>query len=189
MGRTATFDRDAVITKARNLFWAQGYEATAVPDLEKATGLKRSSLYNAFGSKKGLFDAVTENYLNTAVYPLLALITADDAPSDALITYFATVAGSIKSVEKHPGCLLVAAANSPIGQDDAVQTTITTYYQRLFATFTVGVQKLHPELSAAEAESKARPLVALMVSAMALARTNKELSLANLKTAQELAAQ
>ena len=187
MGRTAAFDRDTVITNARNLFWTRGYEATAVPDLEKATGLKRSSLYNTFGSKKGLFDAVTENYLNTAVRPLLARITADDAPSDALLTYFATIAGSIKSAEKHPGCLLVAAANSPIGQDAAVRTTITGYYEDLVAAFTVGVQKLHPELSREEAEHKTRPLVALMVSAMALARTNKDLALANLDAAQELA--
>ena len=48
MGRTATFDRADAVRAARGVFWNQGYEATSIPDLEQATGLKRSSLYHAF---------------------------------------------------------------------------------------------------------------------------------------------
>ena len=54
MARTQGFERDAVVRAARTVFWRRGFEDTAVPDLEEATGLSRSSIYNAFGSKRGL---------------------------------------------------------------------------------------------------------------------------------------
>lgn len=188
MGRPVTFDREQVLTQARNLFWARGYEATAIPDLEKATGLKRSSLYHAFGSKKGLFDEVIENYLAHSVRPLLACITDEKAPPQALANYFAHLASSISSASSHPGCLLIAAANAPVGTDPRVSAAITSYHDQLLAAFCKGLGRLRPHLSAAEARSQARTLLALTVSALALARTNKALALVNLQAAQELSA-
>ncbi len=52
MPRVQEFDTDTVVARARDLFWDKGFEATSVPDLERVTGLNRSSLYNAFGSKR-----------------------------------------------------------------------------------------------------------------------------------------
>lgn len=186
MGRTASFEKDQVIAAARDLFWQQGYEGTAVPDLERATGLRRSSLYHAFGSKKGLFDVVVENYLNEKIRPLLAKITEDAAPASALHAYFEAVSNSVRTQESHPGCLLIAAANSPIGQDETTQKTITGYYGELLTAFSGGVQRLHPELDREAVQAQARTLVALNVSALVLARTNKDLALANLAAAQAL---
>src|SRR5260370_28545545 len=56
------FDRDAVIDRAMILFWRKGYGATSIQDLEKATRLRRGSLYNAFGDKQGLFIAALKRY-------------------------------------------------------------------------------------------------------------------------------
>lgn len=55
MARPRQFDEAEVVQKATELFWAQGYRATTPRDLVDATGLSRSSLYNTFGSKEGLF--------------------------------------------------------------------------------------------------------------------------------------
>ncbi|WP_237221523.1 TetR/AcrR family transcriptional regulator [Rothia nasimurium] len=186
MGRTATFDRDQVLTQARNLFWARGYEATSVPDLEEATGLKRSSLYHAFGSKKELFDAVIENYLAQSVRPLLAPLTSENATPHALRSYFEHLADSIRSTSSHPGCLLIAAANSPVGAEPTVSAAISGYYDELLAAFRAGLGRLRPHLTDAETDNQARTLVALTVSALALARTNPSHALANLQAAQEL---
>ena len=188
MGRTATFDRADAVRAARGVFWNQGYEATSIPDLEQATGLKRSSLYHAFESKKGLFDEVVENYLAESVRPLLARITSEEAKPDALNDYFATLASSISSTDRHPGCLLIAAANGPVGTDPVVSAAISGYYDELFATFRAGLGRARPHLTEAETGSQARTLVALTISALALARTNKTLALANLQAAQALLA-
>lgn len=72
MARTQTFDRDTVVRAARTVFWEHGYDGTSIPDLEDATGIRRSSLYNTFGSKRGLFDAAVQSYLDEVIRPACA---------------------------------------------------------------------------------------------------------------------
>ncbi|MCF2711030.1 TetR/AcrR family transcriptional regulator [Schaalia hyovaginalis] len=186
MGRTATFDRRVVIARARNIFWAKGYEATAVPDLEEATGLKRSSLYHAFGSKKGLFDEAIDSYLNEKVRPLIAPLKGPATPSDALARYFRELRDGVLSEDGRPGCLLVAAANAPVGADPVVASVIADYHAELLEAFTAGVLAAMPGLSAPQARSRARVLVALNISALALVRTNPALAAADLDEALAL---
>lgn len=186
MGRTATFDRRVVIARARDIFWAKGYEATAVPDLEEATGLKRSSLYHAFGSKKGLFDEAINSYLNEEVRPLIARLKGPDVSPEALARYFTKLRDGVVSEDGHPGCLLVAAANAPVGADPLVAGVIADYHAELLRAFTAGVLAAKPGLSAPQARSTARMLVALNISALALARTNPALAAADFDEALTL---
>ncbi|KFI46633.1 transcriptional regulator, TetR family [Bifidobacterium bohemicum] len=57
MARPRSFDEHDVIEQCSAVFCTHGYEATSIDDLTAATGLKRGSLYQAFGSKHGLFVA------------------------------------------------------------------------------------------------------------------------------------
>jgi TetR/AcrR family transcriptional regulator, transcriptional repressor for nem operon len=52
-GRPGSFDTEAAIEHAMGVFWSRGYNATALPDLLRATKLSRGSLYAAFGDKHG----------------------------------------------------------------------------------------------------------------------------------------
>lgn len=58
MARPRAFDETLVLAQARALFAAQGYHATSIDDLVKATGLLRGSIYKAFGSKRNLFEKI-----------------------------------------------------------------------------------------------------------------------------------
>ena len=55
MGRPRGFDEEEVVLLAGGLFERLGYEATSVDDLVVGVRLHRGSLYQAFGSKRGLF--------------------------------------------------------------------------------------------------------------------------------------
>ena len=57
MGRNRSFDEAEVVGQAAAAFLRSGYEGTSVEELVTATGLHRGSLYQAFGSKRGLFLA------------------------------------------------------------------------------------------------------------------------------------
>ena len=62
-GRPRTFDSDAALDRALEVFWRQGYEGTGVSDLLKAMGISNApSLYNAFGNKEQLFRKVLDRY-------------------------------------------------------------------------------------------------------------------------------
>src|SRR6266566_10166481 len=61
-GRPRHFDVDEALDRAMRLFWRKGYQATSVSDLTTAMGIKRASLYAAFGSKEALFRKALERY-------------------------------------------------------------------------------------------------------------------------------
>lgn len=64
MARPRKFDTDEVAREILFLFWRKGFEATSLSDIEKATGLGRMSLYNAFGEKNELFLFVLNRYID-----------------------------------------------------------------------------------------------------------------------------
>ena len=107
-GRPPKFDREAVIGAAIGAFFVTGYDATTLPDLEKATGLDRSSLYNSFGGKRGLYEAAITTYLDVAEGGLFEplLVGTDDGYAD-LLTFFGFLRSGMTSPEAIPGCLIV----------------------------------------------------------------------------------
>jgi len=56
------YDEAAVVDAAMSVFWKNGYAAASITDLTSATELSRSSLYQRFGDKDGLFREVLDTY-------------------------------------------------------------------------------------------------------------------------------
>lgn len=59
-GRTT---RDRLLVAARDLFGANGYDATSVEAILEAAGVARGGLYHHFASKEALFDAVLDRVI------------------------------------------------------------------------------------------------------------------------------
>jgi TetR/AcrR family transcriptional regulator, transcriptional repressor for nem operon len=62
MARPRSFDTDVLIEQLCDYFWEHGYSAASLDDLAQRLGVKRGSLFNAFGSKEVLFNAAFERY-------------------------------------------------------------------------------------------------------------------------------
>ena len=166
MGRQQVFDTVHAVEAARDLFWQLGYEAVSLTDLERATGLNRSSIYNAFGSKRGLFDVAVENYLETIIRPRIApLLDPSNSPSaaaDALIRYFTALAETVAGLHAdspRQGCLLVTAAPGIAGQDETVRQVVADYHAELVGAFTAALERAGgprvDEVQAGEAQAGA----------------------------------
>ncbi len=105
-GRKPLFDRATVIANAREAFWATGYDGTSLEDLEKATGVDRSTIYNSFGGKKGLYRTVNQSYIDTAEDLLFHPLYSGTAGLDDILAVF----GMLKKVlvnHEPTGCLIV----------------------------------------------------------------------------------
>ena len=87
MGRTRSFSTADVVRAARDVFWREGYDEASVPQLRAATGLSASSLYHAFGSKRGLFDEALTNYLDEVSMPRLVALRQEPPTPWALADY------------------------------------------------------------------------------------------------------
>ena len=88
MGRQRGYDEGEVLDRSAGAFLRAGYEGTSIEELVGATGLHRGSLYQAFGSKRGLFVSCLGRQVadhpesvNTTVLVLVALLEL--APRDA----------------------------------------------------------------------------------------------------------
>lgn len=82
MARPRSFDPAVVVRQARDAFVAGGYRGTSVDDLLTATGLSRASLYQAFGSKRGLFLAALSESTDHAVDLDLLIVALMDLAAD-----------------------------------------------------------------------------------------------------------
>ena len=186
MARTASFDRESVVRAAMDVFWNVGYEAAAIPELERATGLSRSSIYNSFDSKRGLFDAAVELYLDTVIRPRLRPLHADPVAPGALAAYLTglrTALADPESLSARSGCLLINSAGSPIGEDTAVSATIAAYRGELRTVIGRGIGARLPQLETAAADRLADACTGQVVAALALARIDTLSACAAIDTA------
>jgi TetR/AcrR family transcriptional regulator, transcriptional repressor for nem operon len=103
MPRPRSFDTDVVIEQLCDYFWEHGYSATSLDELAQLLGVKRGSLFNAFGSKEVLFYAAFERYEQKFK---LAFET-DKSGVDAIANYFHNAIEIASTKGMGRGCFLV----------------------------------------------------------------------------------
>ena len=55
--------RTRILDAARGLFAGQGFDEVTVADIARHAGVARATVFNYFGSKRALIDAITEEVL------------------------------------------------------------------------------------------------------------------------------
>ena len=83
-GRTRQFDVDEALDRALEVFWARGYEGATLPELTRAMGINRPSLYAAFGNKEQLFRKALDRYGH--VEEIAAMVAFIAGPESSYIT-------------------------------------------------------------------------------------------------------
>lgn len=129
MGRPRTFDSDAILEKAAETFRAKGFDGTSVDDLEKATGLRRASLYGAYGDKRALYLAVLRRYDATRVVRMLESLTTAPNGRTAVERLFAVVVDEASTDCR--GCLMGNAASERASHDAGVARCVSDNRKRI----------------------------------------------------------
>jgi len=75
----AQFNRKEVVDNLISLFWANGFSASSMQQVVKATGLKPGSLYLSFGNKEALFREALEGYAEKGIAKIK--VTLEKAPT------------------------------------------------------------------------------------------------------------
>lgn len=110
-GRPRGFDRDEVLQRAMEVFWALGYEGATLADLQAAMGgIAAPSFYAAFGSKEELFREAVELYRGTVGAPIVRALTEQPTARAAIEAMLHEAADSFCSGDKPRGCLIVLGA-------------------------------------------------------------------------------
>ncbi|WP_342722966.1 TetR/AcrR family transcriptional regulator [Bradyrhizobium sp. B097] len=146
-GRPRSFDMEAAVERAMDVFWSRGYHATALPDLLRATKLSRGSLYAAFGDKHSLFLRALDRYIADALTRMDVELDPRKEPVAGLRAYLAGYVERASGANGRRGCLLVATVMELAGQDAEVGRRVAGFFKTMEA-------RLSDVLSRAEAAGR-----------------------------------
>lgn len=115
MGRPAQFDRDEAVELVMNEIWRHGFEACSVKAISEKLGITRSSFYNAFGSRAGLFEEALDRYLKLTPDRVMKEVDADTRVLPLLTSMFREVCRVRASDLEGRGCMAVNSISELVG--------------------------------------------------------------------------
>ncbi|MFZ0790241.1 MAG: TetR/AcrR family transcriptional regulator [Chromatiaceae bacterium] len=168
VGRPLEFDPNTALEAAMHQFWSGGYEHTSMQDLLTAMNLSKSSLYQAFGSKRQLFRRCMGRYADQLAGQLRQGLA--EAPSgwrfieDFLHSVLRDLAGTPR------GCLVMNTA-SELGQSEPeIARDVSQSIGRFREVLQAAVERAQREGRIAP-ERDARILASYLVSSMSGLKT------------------
>ncbi len=177
MPRDKQFDEADVLDKAMQAFWARGYETTSIQDLVDCTGLKRGSIYAAFGSKRGLFLRTLERYETQHRRAWLAALRQRHRPRAAVLAVFEGAISAALSDATRSGCFLVNIAVELSPHDDEIARVVAQGLAETEAYFCDLIrdgQRLGTLSTQLDPVDTARALLGLLIGLRVLARSRPE---------------
>src|ERR1700712_5791995 len=109
MARTKDFDENEVLTKAIQLFWYKGYNATSMQDLVDGLGISRSSLYDTYGDKHTLYIKALESYQGKASAEICAVMNNTELVKTNIRRLLQYITDGLLDDKMHKGCFMVNA--------------------------------------------------------------------------------
>ena len=169
-GRPKAYDRPTALRSMRGIFWDQGFAATSLDDLGRATAMNRPSLYNAFGDKAEAFKAVLDDYVDD-IRQLYIPAFVVKAPLRVSLTRVYETALTLYSVHDSPGrgCFMIGAALTDSLRDPDVASRILAAFHEMDRGF-------HRRLSIAQAQGELPPDADLDALTMIASATHSSLS-------------
>jgi TetR/AcrR family transcriptional repressor of nem operon len=117
VARPRTFDDEVVLSRAMEAFWTNGYASTSPAQLAEATGIAKGSLYNAFTSKRELFEQCLDLYHQQVGELARGLLVHPGTTRECLDAALRSVVDSDVAQPRRRGCLIGNTAVELAGQD------------------------------------------------------------------------
>ena len=128
------FDENRALDGAMKVFWQNGFSATSYPDLMEATGLNKSSLYNAFGDKQTLYRRCLDRFAEVHGEKLRMRLNAERL-EDAIGGFFDELIDRFRRPDLPGGCMVTAAALELGSNSDTAGSCIRDQMRELDSLF------------------------------------------------------
>lgn len=158
------------------LFWKQGYEATGLVELERATGLGRQSLYGVFGDKRGLFLAVVEHYFSRVLKPGFDVLDAPGSARENLERVFAGWEATATLPDFH-GCLIGNSVPELSAKDEDIAALLCRKLELMEGAFVRVLRRAKRDgevRSELDVKNTARALLTLAQGLSVVARAQRD---------------
>ena len=131
MARPREFNEEQVLDAAMRIFWSKGYPGTSLQDIVEATGLERPSIYNAYGSKRGLFNRAFDLYSTNFLDGASKIIGRAPTARTAVDRLFRDFVAQQFDADRPCGCMAGLAANERHMHDATTHTKVTKLFRGL----------------------------------------------------------
>lgn len=101
--------RRAMLDAAAELFAEKGFEGTSLSDIIARSGGSRATLYEMFGGKEGLFEAMIDESCRRAVAPLESKLIEGRRPEEVLNNFGLHIAEQMTNMESRAVMKILAA--------------------------------------------------------------------------------
>lgn len=108
-GRPPTFEHGTVIRHAVTLFWQDGLQHTSLDDIEQHLGIGRSTLYNSFDGKDGLYRSAITLYLELTNEAIFSVARNGTVGLEDLVALLERQQAALTNPKTPRGCLIVNA--------------------------------------------------------------------------------
>ncbi len=141
MARTKDFDENEVLTRAMELFWSRGYNATSMEDLVVGLGISRSSLYDTYTDKHSLFIKALEYYQQMGLMKIREIVNYPGSAKETVKKMIEQSTIGISDGRKRIGCFVVNAEVEVAPHDKKVSNLVCSHDQQIEEIFYQVIQK------------------------------------------------
>jgi len=131
MPRSKAFEPAEALDRAMELFWRQGYAATALDRLVRRTGASRYGLYSTFGGKRDLLLASLERYSQAVMDPMLEPLEDTQASATEIRGFFDRLLGVIRRAGDGRGCFICNVAFERGALDPLAAGRVRQHFDRV----------------------------------------------------------
>ncbi|MCK8083669.1 TetR/AcrR family transcriptional regulator [Vibrio sp. 1CM24A] len=118
MSKRAQFDREDVIIRAKNLYWAKGYHGTSMRALQDAIDMRPGSIYATFGSKDNLFILAIERYRQESDQLLESSLAEAPTKVDGLKSFIRKIILEKRDTAPSGMCMIVKSVSELTEEDN-----------------------------------------------------------------------
>ncbi|WP_316751504.1 TetR/AcrR family transcriptional regulator [Pedobacter gandavensis] len=141
MARTKDFDENEVLTKAIQLFWHRGYNATSMQDLVDALGISRSSLYDTYIDKHTLFIKALESYQLAGKTKINEIIDQSISAKETVIKLIELAINQSIGNQQQKGCFMLNTGVEVAPHDQEVGKLVCQNEQQMETVFFQVIKK------------------------------------------------
>ncbi|MEO0819109.1 MAG: TetR/AcrR family transcriptional regulator [Pseudomonadota bacterium] len=182
-GRPRGFDIEATLDVIKALFWERGFEAVSLADIAAATGLRKGSLYAAYGDKQAMYLKALARYEAGEVAATIAALQGPGEPRARLQAFLDGPIRAAYDAGDGRGCFLCNAAADRALVDPDAAAIVRAGFERMEQAVAAVAAELDPALSPETAAAVAAACVTAYAGLRVLARA--EMARASLEAARD----
>ncbi|SPL69857.1 TetR/AcrR family transcriptional regulator [Acinetobacter stercoris] len=167
MSGVRQFDEQIILPVVLDVFWRNGWQASSLVEIARATGVQRGSLYNAYGSKDELFLHAYALYTRHFIQSVTEAMQGSDL-QEVLHKFFKTALSNMTMGTPSKGCLTTKMLIEIELTSMPVQQSIKTFMQELKEVLCLHLSRPELAVSLALKPSDAADVIVTFVRGIAV---------------------